>query len=185
MTSDEYEVVRLLEPKVFADTRGYFFELWSERRGIEPRKFVQDNLSFSSKKHTFRGLHFQWPHPQAKLVTVLRGTVLDYVVDVRVDSPRFKSFECFELSADSSRQLYIPPGFAHGFLTLTDDVIFHYKCDEFYYPADDKTLYFKDADIGLSLPSGEIEFSLSDKDARARMLKDFASEELPRMGPHA
>lgn len=164
--------VYILEPKVFGDSRGWFMESWSERTLAEAGlnyKFVQDNHSFSAKKGTLRGLHFQKGEAaQAKIVRCARGAVLDVAVDVRKGSPTYKKWVAVELSADNKRQLLIPRGFLHGFLTLTDDVEFLYKADNFYNYEADRNIIWNDPEInvdwGISNPI------LSDKDAKAPRL---------------
>lgn len=164
--------VYILEPKVFGDNRGWFMESWSERTLAEAGlhyKFVQDNHSFSAQKGTLRGLHFQKGEAaQAKLVRCAKGAVLDVAVDVRKGSPTYKKWVAVELSADNKRQLLIPRGFLHGFLTLTDDVEFLYKADNFYNYEADRNIIWNDPEInvdwGISNPI------LSDKDAKAPRL---------------
>lgn len=145
----------LIEPKVFADSRGFFFETWHRERfqaaGITA-KFVQDNLSRSSYG-TIRGLHYQLQHPQGKLVQVLRGTVFDVAVDLRRSSPTFGRWQGFELSGENHRQLFIPPGFAHGFcVTSREGADFCYKCSDYYAPADERTLLWNDLQVGVRWP---------------------------------
>ena len=140
-----------IEPTVFGDGRGFFMELFNADRyaavGI-PAPLVQDNLSRSTRG-VLRGLHLQNPHPQGKLVTALRGTVLDVAVDVRLGSPSFGQHVKMELSEESRRQLWVPRGFAHGFVVVSEVAEFFYKCDEIYSPADELVLRFDDPDLGI------------------------------------
>ena len=143
--------VLIIEPKKFGDTRGFFLETFQAERyashGID-RPFVQDNLSRSARG-TLRGLHFQNPKPQGKLVTVLRGAVRDVVVDVRIGSPTFGRHVVADLDDDNRRQLWVPRGFAHGFVVRSDSADFFYKCDELYSPADEKVLRWNDPELGI------------------------------------
>ena len=164
--------VYILEPKVFGDTRGWFMESWSEREMEKAGlfyKFVQDNHSYSSQKGTLRGLHFQkGDASQAKLVRCTRGAVRDIVVDMREGSPTYKQWIAVDLSADNYRQLLIPRGFLHGFVTLSDDVEFLYKADNFYDSEADRTIIWNDdelkVDWGIEAPI------ISDKDLKAPKL---------------
>lgn len=145
--------VYILEPRVFGDHRGWFMETWSQGKmrdaGFEYH-FVQDNQSYSSQKGTLRGLHFQKGEAaQAKLVRCGRGAVLDVAVDIRKRSPTYKKWVAVQLSAENKRQLLIPRGFAHGFLTLTDDVEFLYKEDNLYAPETDRNIIWNDPEIGI------------------------------------
>jgi dTDP-4-dehydrorhamnose 3,5-epimerase len=157
-----------IQPKVFGDTRGYFFENYSQRDfrslGIT-LSFVQDNQSKSSKG-TLRGLHFQKTHPQGKLVRVIQGEVFDVAVDIRPDSPTRGKWHGVILNSDKQNQFYIPPGFAHGFLALTEQVIFVYKCTDFYYPEDEGGIIWNDPDIGIKWPDLGMDYLLSDKDKK-------------------
>lgn len=166
--------VYILEPKVFGDERGWFMESWSDRTIKEAGldyKFVQDNHSFSALKGTLRGLHFQkGDAAQAKLVRCSRGAVLDVAVDVREGSPTYLQWVAVELTEDNYRQLLIPRGFLHGFLTLTDNVEFLYKADNFYdFPAD-RNIIWNDPDIGIDW--GTDKPALSEKDAKAPRIKE-------------
>jgi len=168
------EGVFVLEPKVFGDHRGYFTETYSERvfseLGLKTR-FVQDNESFTAQKGTLRGLHFQKnPMAQTKIVRVLSGAVLDVAVDLRKGSPTYLQWEAVELSAENKRMFYIPRGFAHGFLTLTDNVTFVYKVDNLYAPDCDRSIRFDDPAIGVQWGIGTP--ILSQKDRNAPLLKD-------------
>jgi dTDP-4-dehydrorhamnose 3,5-epimerase len=168
------EGVYILEPRVFGDSRGWFLESWS-RRTLEQAglfyDFVQDNQSFSAQKCTLRGIHFQrGDMAQAKLVRCVRGKVLDVAVDLRPDSPTFKQWVSAELSADNFRQLLIPRGFGHAFLTLTDNVEFCYKADNFYAPEAEGAILWNDPEIGIKWPVDNP--ILSTKDAQAPLLKN-------------
>ena len=164
----------VLEPKVFGDSRGWFMESWSQRVLDEvglSYSFVQDNHSFSAKKGVLRGLHFQTgKYAQAKLVRCTKGAVLDVAVDLRKGSPTYTKWVAVELSAENKRKLLIPRGFAHGFLTLTDDVEFLYKTDNYYAPAADAGIRWNDPDIGIEW--GIAKPVLSGKDAHAPLLQD-------------
>ena len=141
--------VVIFEPKLFGDARGFFLELYREDRYASVgRCFVQDNLS-RSVRGVLRGLHLQNPNPQGKLVTVLRGSVLDVAVDVRVGSPTFGRHVAVELNEENRRQLWLPRGFAHGFLVQSDTADFFYKCDELYSPESELVLRWDDQQIGI------------------------------------
>lgn len=157
---------RLIEPRVFGDARGFFLETWNARAFAEAGldlTFVQDNHSRSAKG-VLRGMHFQVERPQGKLVRVIRGAVHDVIVDLRRSSPSFGRWEGFYLSADDKAMLWVPPGFAHGFLTLEDDTEFVYKCTEFYEPALERSLAWDDATLGLRWPDIGMAPLLSAKD---------------------
>jgi dTDP-4-dehydrorhamnose 3,5-epimerase len=143
--------VVIVEPKQLGDARGFFMELYHEERyvgsGVKPR-FVQDNLSRSARG-VLRGLHLQNPRPQGKLVTVLRGCALDVAVDVRTGSPTFGRHVAVELSEENRRQVWVPRGFAHGFIVRSESADFFYKCDEFYSPADELVLRWNDPQLGI------------------------------------
>lgn len=170
----ELEDVLILEPKVFGDQRGWFTESWSKRKMEDAGlfyEFVQDNHSFSARKGTLRGIHFQnHPYAQAKLVRCTRGAVLDVAVDLRKDSPDYKKWVAVELSEENKRQLLIPKGFGHAFLTLTDNVEFLYKTDQYYSAEHDRSIAWDDPEIGIIWPDGD--FILSEKDRKAPLLKD-------------
>jgi len=165
------EGVLLLEPRVFPDARGFFLESYSRRDfhalGIH-NDWVQDNQS-RSQKGTLRGLHFQPANPQAKLCRVSRGRVWDVAVDIRPDSPTFGQHYAAELSDENGRMLLVPRGMAHGFLVLSDEADFLYKCDEFYFPSDQGELRFDDPHLGIEWPLGELDGApmLSPKDEAA------------------
>lgn len=166
--------VFVVEPKVFGDHRGFFMESWSKRAFEEAGffyDFVQDNHSASSVKGTLRGIHFQrGDKSQAKLVRCVRGAVLDVAVDLRPSSPAYKKWVAVELSGENKKQLLIPRGFGHGFLTLTDDVEFLYKADNPYAPEGDGGIRWNDPDIGVDW--GVDAPILSEKDTRSPFLKD-------------
>lgn len=175
--STEIEGVFIIEPRVFGDERGYFLESFSERdfaaaTGLEVR-FVQDNES-RSKKGVLRGLHFQKePYAQAKLVRVAQGRVLDVAVDIREGSPTFGKYVATELSGDNHRQMFIPKGFAHGYVVLEDDTVFQYKCDEYYHPELEGGIAWNDAQIGIEWGIPESEIILSDKDRKRKLLREL------------
>ena len=171
------EGVYIIEPTVFGDERGYFFESYNEEHfrsetGIDAN-FVQDNES-RSKRGVLRGLHFQKkPYAQAKLVRVVQGKVLDVVVDIRKESPTFGKHIAVELSGDNHRQLFIPKGFAHGYVVMEDDTVFQYKCDEFYHPEAEGGIAWNDPDIGIDWGVAESDITLSEKDKRHPLLKEI------------
>lgn len=160
--------VLLIEPKVFGDARGFFLEsfrqdLFNEATGTN-HEFIQDNHSRSSKG-VLRGLHYQLPpHAQGKLMRVVSGSVFDVAVDIRRSSPTFGQWAGAELSAENHRQLWIPPGFAHGFVVLSDTADFVYKTTAYYAPESDRGLLWSDPDIAIAWPQLDIAFSLSEKD---------------------
>lgn len=166
--------VFILEPKVFGDHRGYFLETYSRRTFEElglDRDFVQDNQSFTQRRGTLRGIHFQMnPMAQCKLVRVLQGAVKDLAVDLRRGSPTYLQYVLVELSAENKRMLYIPRGFGHAFLTLTDDVTFVYKVDQLYDQPCDRSIRFDDPQIHVDW--GIEDPIVSDKDLKAPLLKD-------------
>jgi dTDP-4-dehydrorhamnose 3,5-epimerase len=163
-----------IQPKVFGDSRGYFLECYSEREfyaaGIDV-SFVQDNQSFSGKG-TLRGLHFQKKHPQGKLVRAIEGEVFDVAVDIRPGSPTLGKWHSVILSGEKQNQFLIPPGFAHGFLALTERVIFAYKCTDFYYPEDEDGIIWNDPDIGIKWPDIGMGYILSDKDKKLQFFSE-------------
>ncbi len=166
--------VFILEPKVHGDHRGWFIESWSEQTMEEKGlfyRFVQDNHSYSAAKGTFRGLHCQkGDAAQAKLVRCTRGAIMDYVVDVRKGSPTYMQWIAVELTAQNHRQLLIPRGFLHGFLTLTEDVEFLYKVDNYYNYEADRSIRWNDPEIGIQY--GIDHPVVSDKDANAPLYRD-------------
>jgi dTDP-4-dehydrorhamnose 3,5-epimerase len=175
----ELKGVKILEPALFRDCRGYFLEIFNDCKYNEAglyHNFVQDNFS-TSRKATLRGLHLQNPNQQGKLVMVLSGAVLDVAVDVRVGSPTFGCHISIVLDDQTHRQLWIPRGFAHGFLVLSDEARFLYKCDALYDPASEMTIRWNDPDINIDW--GVEHPLLSSKDAAAPLLRDL-SDRLPR-----
>jgi len=169
----------VIVPKRHVDDRGWFSETFHEQRlrdlGIAC-SFVQDNQSSSKRAGTVRGLHFQRPPAaQAKLVSVLRGRILDVAVDIRNGSPSFGKYVSIELSADAGHQLYIPAGFAHGFITLDDNVLVIYKVSDYYAPSHESGICWNDPDIGISWPFKDSDVIKSDKDGRLPRLKDLES----------
>lgn len=168
----EIDGVYIIEPQVFGDSRGWFMESYSKIKLPEIEvDFVQDNQSYSAKKGVLRGIHFQnGEYAQAKLVRVCRGAVLDVAVDLRKGSPTYKKWVSVELTAENKRQLFIPRGFGHGFVTLTDEVVFLYKADNYYNHESDRSIKFDDPEIGIDW--GIENPILSDKDKSAPLLKD-------------
>ena len=178
VTCFEIEGLLLIEPKVFKDARGFFYETWNERRYREAgvaAVFVQDNLSFS-RRGAVRGLHFQNPAAQAKLVTVLQGEVFDVAVDLRRTSPTFGRWHGANLTVDNKRQLFIPQGFAHGFAVVSKSALVAYKCTDYYAPQNEVTIAWNDPDIGIQWPVAHP--VLSDKDQRGLRLRDVPSAKL-------
>jgi len=168
--------VKVLKPKVFEDARGYFVETYSDQRyreaGIDCH-FVQDNESMSMRG-VLRGLHYQAePHAQAKLIRVVRGAVLDVAVDIRKGSSTFGKYVLVELSEKNKQQIYIPHGFAHGFLVLEDNTIFSYKCDAYYNPACERGLRWDDPMIAIPWPKLDVPFILSEKDRKQPLLSEI------------
>ncbi|MCX4241003.1 dTDP-4-dehydrorhamnose 3,5-epimerase [Paraliomyxa miuraensis] len=180
VTRTKLKGVLLIEPDVFEDPRGFFLETWSLRRFSDaglPQTYVQDNLSRSSKG-ILRGLHLQHPHGQGKLVQVMVGEVFDVAVDVRVGSPTFGQWEGIVLSGDNHRQLYIPPGFAHGFCVTSEHALFSYKCTELYHRETELGVAWNDPELAIEWPVTEPQ--LSAKDARFPRLAELPVERLPR-----
>lgn len=176
VTTCEIEGLKVIEPRVFGDERGYFFESYNyndfKEAGI-PQVFVQDNQS-ASKKGVLRGLHFQKNFPQDKLVRVIRGKVFDVAVDLRKDSKTYGKWFGVVLSEDNKKQFFIPKNFAHGFLVLSDYAEFAYKCTDFYHPDDEGGLLYNDPDIGVEWPFEEgVELILSDKDQKWSGIKEY------------
>ena len=172
----EIQGVYIIEPKVFGDSRGYFFESYSRREfeaKVGPVEFVQDNES-KSCYGVVRGLHFQKPpHAQAKLVRVVKGKVLDVAVDLRKDSPTYGRHVSVELSEDNHRQVFIPKGFAHGFSVLSEEAVFQYKCDDYYAPETECAIAWNDPELNIDwrIPADRV--ILSEKDKRHPELKDL------------
>lgn len=168
-----FDGVILLEPRVFGDERGYFFESWNRERlrgiGVEA-DFIQDNESMSSRG-VFRGLHYQLPpYSQAKLVRVVRGGILDVVVDIRRGSPTFGRHVKYELTGENKRQIFIPRGFAHGFVCLADDTVLSYKCDRPYMPSHERGINPGDPFLGIDFGLDVRECIVSAKDAKNPLL---------------
>ena len=168
--------VFLIEPTVFGDERGFFYESFNSRAFAQATgadvKFVQDNHS-KSAKHVLRGLHFQSENPQGKLVRVATGAVFDVVVDIRRDSPTYGKWVGMELSSDNQRQLWIPPGLAHGFLVLSAQADFLYKTSAYYHPASERCLAWNDPQVGVHWPLQGAQPLVSAKDAAGLRLEDL------------
>jgi dTDP-4-dehydrorhamnose 3,5-epimerase len=169
----------VLEPQVFGDARGFFYESYNEAKylaaGVDHR-FVQSNVSRSARG-VLRGLHYQWPNPQGKLVSVLEGEVYDVAVDIRLGSPTFGQSVGVMLTADNHRHFWVPEGFAHGFCVLSEFATFTYQCTALYDAKADAGIRWNDADLGIDWPlSAPL---LSDKDGKTPLLKDVAPERLP------
>lgn len=171
----ELDGVVILEPRIFKDPRGYFFESYSQREfdeKVRPIRFVQDNESMSSYG-VMRGLHYQkMPYTQSKLVRCVKGSVLDVCVDIRKGSPTFGKHVAVELTEENHRMLFIPRGFAHGFAVLSETAVFQYKCDNFYHPEADAGINIKDESLGIDWRIPMAEALLSDKDLKHACLKD-------------
>jgi dTDP-4-dehydrorhamnose 3,5-epimerase len=177
--------VKLVEPDVFGDERGCFFEGWNRARYEEAGirgNFVQDNISFS-QEGTLRGLHFQNPHAQCKLISVLKGEIFDVAVDIRIGSPTFGKWMGEYLAWENKKQIYIPEGFAHGFLVTKGPAIVQYKCTDFYHPECEASIRYDDPDIGVGWPSGPYTVSAKDSVGKAfaeidrSMLFEYAAEQ--------
>lgn len=168
--------VKIIEPKIFGDSRGFFLETFEKKRYQEMLEidldFVQDNHSRSSK-NVLRGLHFQTSNPQGKLVRVVRGEVFDVAVDIRPESPTFGQWEGVLLNEENKTQFWIPPGLAHGFVVLSDIADFEYKCTDYYNPANEACLIWNDPDVGISWPVDCPK--LSEKDKLGKTLKELFS----------
>jgi dTDP-4-dehydrorhamnose 3,5-epimerase len=171
--------VLLIQPRVFSDSRGYFMETWHHGKyrenGIDIN-FRQTNLSRSTAG-VLRGLHYQWPQPQAKLVQVLQGAVFDVAVDIRPNSPNYLNWVGVELSAQNHHQLFIPEGFAHGFITLSDTAMLAYACSREYSPEADASIAWDDPEIAIDWPVSPV--SLSDKDSEASKISNVPRTKLP------
>lgn len=165
----------VIEPRVFGDDRGFFLETFQAERYATAANihlpFVQDNHS-RSRKGVLRGLHFQIKKPQGKLVRVVHGEVFDVAVDLRRDSPSFGRWEGVYLSGENKRQFWVPPGFAHGFVVVSETADFEYKCTDYYDPADEGAIAWNDQDLGVEWPEG-LNVKLSDKDAKAPSFREF------------
>ena len=174
----DIEGVVILKPRIFEDSRGYFFESYSKRdfdKQVREIKFVQDNESKSSYG-VLRGLHYQkWPFTQSKLVRVLRGKVLDVAVDIRKGSPTYGKSISVELSGENKLMFFIPRGFAHGFAVLSDEVVFQYKCDEFYHPESEGGIAWDDPDLAIDWRIPAADIILSEKDKHHPLLRDIDS----------
>jgi dTDP-4-dehydrorhamnose 3,5-epimerase len=178
ITQTKLPRVLLIEPRVFGDERGFFMETYQAERYAEagiPGPFVQDNLSFS-QRGVLRGLHYQKPNAQGKLVHVLQGEVFDVAVDIRHGSPTFGQWVGYTLSAQNKRQLWVPEGFAHGFCVTSDTALFAYKCTRYYAPDCEHSIRWDDPEIGIEWPVQSP--SLSAKDSQARWLADIPSDQL-------
>jgi dTDP-4-dehydrorhamnose 3,5-epimerase len=167
--------VVVVEPRVFGDARGFFFESFN-RRQLEaalgrPLDFVQDNHSLS-RRGVLRGLHYQLPKPQAKLVRVVRGEVFDVAVDLRRGSPTFGRWTGEVLSAENKRQLFVPEGFAHGFLVLSDEAEFLYKTTEYWHPEHERCIRWDDPELAIAWPTGGVAPAVSGKDAAGFSFRD-------------
>jgi len=177
VTPTAHPEVLLVEPDVFSDPRGFFMETFHAKKFAEaglPAEFLQDNHSHSVRG-VLRGLHYQLQHPQGKLVRVVNGEVLDVAVDIRKGSPRFGQWVSALLSAENQRQLYVPPGFAHGFCTLSEQADFLYKCTDVYTPGDEYGIAWDDPALAIEWP--QLDYLLSDKDRENPVLSE--SEHLP------
>ena len=167
VTPCEIEGLYVIEPKVFGDNRGYFIETYNEKEFFEEgltMKFVQDNQS-KSKKGVLRGMHFQKKHPQGKLVRAISGEVFDVAIDIRKGSKTFGEWFGVTLSPENKKMFYIPEGFAHGYLVLSEEAEFAYKCTDFYHPEDEGGVYYDDSDVGIEWPIPEgTEVILADRD---------------------
>jgi len=176
VTKCEIDGLFEVQPRVFGDERGFFLETWNERdyaaAGI-PARFVQDNMSFS-KKGVLRGLHFQKTHPQGKLVRAVQGEVFDVAVDLRVASQTFGKWRSVVLSGKKQNQFYIPPGFAHGFLVLSEEALFSYKCTDFYHPEDEGGLIWNDKNLNIAWPAQNP--VIAEKDAKWPDFARFCAE---------
>jgi dTDP-4-dehydrorhamnose 3,5-epimerase len=174
-----FQEALIIEPDAFRDKRGYFMETYHkdkyEHLGIG-KHFVQDNVSYSVRG-TLRGLHYQHPHSQAKLVQVIKGEIFDVILDIRRGSPNFGRWTGITLSDENNRQFYVPEGFAHGFCVLSDTALVLYKCSDFYAPESERGVLWSDPDIGIEWPIADP--LLSNKDSEYSCLKDIAKIRLP------
>lgn len=179
VTDGEIEGLKIIEPTVFGDERGYFMETYNyesyKEAGLD-QVFVQDNQSMS-KKGVLRGLHFQIHYPQAKLVRVIKGEVFDVAVDLRKGSKTYGKWQGVLLSAENKKQFFIPENFAHGFVVLSDEAEFAYKCTDFYHPNDEGGLIWNDPDIGIEWPIPQgMELTISEKDQKWSGIKEFGEK---------
>jgi dTDP-4-dehydrorhamnose 3,5-epimerase len=179
ITETKIPAVKLIEPKVFGDERGFFMETWNEKAFREAginATFVQDNHS-RSVKNTLRGLHYQIKQPQGKLVRVTRGEVFDVAVDLRPESPTFGKWVGEYLSEENKRMLWVPPRFAHGFLVVSDEADFQYKCTDFYAPEYERSIRWDDSSVGIKWGIDTAEhLMLSQKDRKGKSLEDARKE---------
>ena len=177
VTKSDIEGIVIIEPEIFSDERGYFFEAYSQRifdEQVGPVRFVQENES-KSRYGVVRGLHYQRGEAaQAKLVSVVRGRVLDIAVDIRKSSPTFGKYVAIELSEQNKRQLFIPRGFAHGFAVLSDEAVFHYRCDNYYVPTEERGIAWNDPEIGIDWGVPTESIILSAKDTENPLLREAA-----------
>mgnify|MGYP001247320335 FL=1 len=173
--------VLVVEPEVFGDSRGYFFEAYNwakyQQQGFTDR-FVQDNVSLSTRKGILRGLHFQWPNPQGKLVSALRGEIFDVAVDIREGSPTFGQWHAVILSEENHRMLFVPKGFAHGFCTLSEEALVTYKCTDFFSKEDDGGIHYLDPTLAIEWPLDDV--FLSEKDQNLPLLNDLPPHKRPQ-----
>ena len=179
VTKTDLDGVLIIEPQVFDDTRGFFLETYHRQRYYEfgiKTDFVQDNLSLS-KRGALRGLHFQHPRPQAKLVQVLQGEIFDVVVDIRPQSPTFGHWHGEYLSDTNKKQVFIPVGFAHGFCVVSDTALFHYKCGDFYAAECEGGINWKDSDLAIDWPFDDP--IVSEKDRALPLLNEISTDRLP------
>jgi len=174
VTESGIKGVYTIEPDVYIDDRGFFIETFHRERYIKllgiNLNFVQDNISRSSK-NVLRGMHFQKNYPQGKIIKASRGEILDVIVDLRKDSPTYGTWESFRLSEKNKLQVWIPPGFAHGFLVMSDSADFEYKCTEYYHPEDELCLMWNDPEVAIDWPVNNP--ILSEKDKKGLSLKDL------------
>ena len=180
VTPLELPEILLVDLRIFGDARGWFAETWQAERyaasGI-PDRFVQDNAAYS-QRGVLRGLHAQHPHGQGKLIQVLRGEIYDVAVDIRRGSPTFGRWVGLRLNGETPQQVWIPPGFAHGYCVLSDEALFTYKCSDFYHPETQFSVRWDDPAIGVDWPLQDAPI-LADKDRDAPALADIAPERLP------
>ena len=179
ITKTKLPGILIIQPDIFEDPRGFFMETYHQKKYAEEgldRSFVQDNLSYSTID-TLRGLHYQYPNAQAKLIQAIEGEIFDVAVDIRRGSPAFGQWTGVHLSGENKRQLFVPEGFAHGFCVISDTATVVYKCTDFYAPESEKGIIWSDSDIGIEWPVKEP--LLSSKDSQYPCLKDIARNNLP------